>query len=108
MRLVVRLHEKCARTALLVALCVSATAISATAQTLYGSIVGNVRDTSGAAVPGSTVTAREKQTGLEITTVSNETGSYSFTNALPGVYDVPTCHLASFRPAPGCGRQPGP
>jgi hypothetical protein len=87
-RLVVRLHEKCARTALLVALFVSATAISATAQTLYGSIIGNVRDTSGAAVPGSTVTAREKQTGLEITTVSNETGSYSFTNALPGVYDV--------------------
>ena len=58
------------------------------AQTLYGSIVGNVRDTSGAAVPGSTVTISEKQTGLERTTVSNETGSYSFTNALPGIYDV--------------------
>ena len=88
MRLVARLRQKCARTALLVAAIVSATAISANAQTLYGSIVGNVQDTSGAAVPGSTVTIIEKQTGLERTTVSNETGAYTFTNVQAGTYDV--------------------
>ncbi len=88
MRLVARLHEKGARTALLVALFVSATALSASAQTLYGSIVGNVRDTSGAAVPGTTVTINEKATGLERTSVSNETGAYSFANVLPGTYNV--------------------
>jgi hypothetical protein len=83
-----RLSEKCARTALFVAVLVSASTLSAHAQTLYGSIVGNVRDTSGAAVPGATVTIKEKGTGLERTTVSNETGSYSFTNVLQGTYDV--------------------
>jgi hypothetical protein len=87
-RLVARLHEKCARTAFLVAVIVSATAMSAHAQTLYGSIVGNVQDTSGAAVPGSTVTIVEKQTGLERTTVSNETGTYAFTNVQAGSYDI--------------------
>ena len=83
-----RLSEKCARTALFVAVLVSASTLSAYAQTLYGGIVGNVRDTSGAAVPGSTITITEKSTGLERTAVSNETGSYSFTNVLQGTYDV--------------------
>jgi Carboxypeptidase regulatory-like domain/TonB dependent receptor len=87
-RLVARLRVKCARTALFAALIVSATAISANAQTLYGSIVGNVRDTSGAAVPGSTVTITAKDTALERTTVTNETGSYSFANVLQGAYNV--------------------
>lgn len=83
-----RLSEKCARTALFTAVLVSASSLSAHAQTLYGNIVGNVRDTSGAAVPGSTITIRDKATGLERTSVSNETGAYSFTNVQPGTYDV--------------------
>jgi hypothetical protein len=58
------------------------------AQVLYGSIVGSVQDESGAAVPGVTVTAVNRATGLERVTVSNETGQYSITNALPGTYDV--------------------
>jgi hypothetical protein len=83
-----RLSGKCARTALFAAVLVSASTLSAYAQTLYGSIVGNVRDTSGAAVPGATISIRDKSTGLERTSVSNETGSYSFTNVLQGTYDV--------------------
>ena len=88
MRFVARLSGKCARTALAVAVLASAFALSAHAQTLYGSIVGNVRDTSGAAVPGSTVTVREKNTGFERSSVSNETGAFSFTNLPPGTYEV--------------------
>ncbi|HEX7087048.1 MAG TPA: carboxypeptidase-like regulatory domain-containing protein, partial [Vicinamibacterales bacterium] len=65
-----------------------AMAASASAQVLYGSIVGNVRDTSGAAVPGSTVTVTSAETGLERVTVSNETGAYTFNNLLPGHYTV--------------------
>ena len=61
---------------------------TARAQVLYGSIVGTVRDTSGATVPGATVTITNTQTNLERTTVSNETGIYSFTNVLPGTYNV--------------------
>ena len=88
MRLVARLREKCARTALLVAVIVSATALPARAQVLYGSVVGNVRDSSGASVPGATVTIINKETNLERSTVSNETGSYSLTNVQAGPYDV--------------------
>src|SRR5690554_1325912 len=65
-----------------------AMATTVSAQVLYGSIVGNVRDTSGAAVPGSTVTVTSAETGLERTTVSNETGAYTFNNLLPGTYTV--------------------
>jgi hypothetical protein len=63
-------------------------AAPARAQALYGSIVGTVRDTSGATVPGATVTIKNTQTALEQTSVSNETGAYSFSNVLPGQYDV--------------------
>jgi hypothetical protein len=67
---------------------VSASTLSAHAQTLYGGIVGNVRDSSGAAVPGSTVTITNTATGLVRDTVSNETGAYSFTNVPGGTYEV--------------------
>ena len=59
-----------------------------TAQELYGSIVGTVHDGSGARIPGATVEIRNRDTNLALTTVSNETGNYTFTNVLPGTYDV--------------------
>ncbi|MPY89382.1 MAG: hypothetical protein GEU99_15825 [Luteitalea sp.] len=58
------------------------------AQVLYGGLVGTVRDSSGAAVPGATVTATNTNTGLVLETVSNESGDYSITNAQTGPYDV--------------------
>jgi len=58
------------------------------AQVLYGSIVGNVRDSSGGALPGATVTITSKETNLARTGVTNETGGYTFTNVLAGAYDV--------------------
>ena len=58
------------------------------AQVLYGSLVGTVTDSSGAAVPGATVTATNKETNLERTAVTGGNGTYSFTNVLAGPYDV--------------------
>ena len=58
------------------------------AQQLYGSVTGTVKDESGAAIPGATVAILSTQTALERTTVSNDTGTYNFTNVLPGSYDV--------------------
>ncbi|MPZ17646.1 MAG: hypothetical protein GEV06_07020, partial [Luteitalea sp.] len=56
----------------LVVVCV--VAASASAQVLYGGLVGSVRDSSGAPVPGATVTATNTQTGLVLEAVSNEAG----------------------------------
>ena len=60
----------------------------AQAQVLYGSIVGNVEDSSGAALPGATVTITSKETGLSKTVVSSDVGSFTFTNVQAGLYDV--------------------
>ena len=71
------------------ALCLAvALPAAGSAQQLYGSITGVVTDESGLGIPGATVSITNTQTGLERTTVSNETGTYSFTNVLPGSYDV--------------------
>jgi hypothetical protein len=61
---------------------------SASAQTLYGSIVGSVSDPQGAAIPGATVTATNTGTGLTLNAVTDTDGNYAFRNLLPGVYDL--------------------
>jgi hypothetical protein len=71
-------------------------ASTASAQILYGSIVGNVKDAQGGAVPGATVTVTNKDTGLTLDATSNAEGAYSFTNVLPGTYDVKVA-LQGFR-----------
>ena len=58
------------------------------AQTLYGSIVGTVSDPQGASLPGVTVTATNTGTALKVEAVTDERGSYTFRNLLPGTYDV--------------------
>jgi hypothetical protein len=68
----------------------------AAAQTLYGSIVGNVTDTQGAVTPGVTLTATNTGTGLKVETVSDDSGAYAFRNLLPGTYDL-TASLTGFR-----------
>src|SRR5687767_2594409 len=44
----------------------------AAAQALYGSIVGNVSDDSGAPVPGATVTATNPSTGSKVDTITDQ------------------------------------
>ena len=58
------------------------------AQELYGSVVGTVQDTSGGHMPGATIEIVNRETNLVMTAVSNQTGAYTFTNVLPGTYDV--------------------
>ena len=60
----------------------------ASAQVLYGSLVGGVTDQNGAVIPGATVTITNKGTGQTRETATNEAGEYSITNILPGDYDV--------------------
>ena len=57
-------------------------------QTSTGSIVGNVRDQSGAEIPGAVITVTNAATGVMRNTVSNALGAYSAPSLPPGTYRV--------------------
>jgi hypothetical protein len=68
---------------------------AAYAQTL-GTITGEVKDESGASVPGATVTAQSVATNAVRTQVSNQAGTYTFPAMPPGTYRV-KAELQGFR-----------
>jgi Carboxypeptidase regulatory-like domain/TonB dependent receptor len=59
---------------------------SASAQILYGSLVGTVTDQSGAVVPGAEVKATDIQTGQVHQDTSDASGRYNIVNVQPGTY----------------------
>src|ERR1700704_6242705 len=63
-------------------------AVSLSAQTFRGTILGTVTDPSGAVVAGAKVTVRNTNTGLERTTQTSNDGSYSVSELSIGTYDV--------------------
>ena len=58
------------------------------AQVYYGTIVGNVTDPSGAAVPGASVTVVNKGTNTKFTAKTTGQGSYSVAQLPVGTYEV--------------------
>lgn len=56
------------------------------AQTFYGTILGTVTDSSGAGVPGASITLLSPSTGDRRTAETDSSGSYRFINLIPGVY----------------------
>jgi hypothetical protein len=60
----------------------------AKAQVLFGSMVGNVTDASGAAVPGAAVKITEMSTNDVHTAEPNENGGYSVVNLPAGTYRI--------------------
>ena len=71
---------------------------SALAQTGAASITGLVTDSTGAAVPGVTVTATNTATNVTYTAVSNEAGNYTIASVPVGSYVV-KAELTGFRTA---------
>jgi carboxypeptidase family protein/TonB-dependent receptor-like protein len=63
-------------------------AVSLAAQTFRGTILGSVTDSSGAAVSGASVSARNTATGLQRTTQTSGDGSYSIPELPIGTYEV--------------------
>ncbi len=61
-----------------------------------GDIVGRVADSSGAVLPGVSVTATSLATSSSRTTVTSDTGDYTFTLLPIGIYQVKT-ELAGFK-----------
>lgn len=74
--------------AILVVTLALVTAPVASAQVLYGSIIGSVEDASGGLVPGATVTVTNKGTGATREVTTDDAGRYSVASLLPGRYDV--------------------
>jgi len=66
------------------------------AQVLYGSLVGNVTDDTGGAVPGATVTITRVETGASHEAVTDAAGAYRFSTLQPGTYTM-TVKLTGFR-----------
>jgi hypothetical protein len=73
---------------LVAGIAVCALAVSAHAQTLYGSLVGTVTDESGLAVPGATVKITQGETNQSREAATNAAGGYNFPNIPTGTYQV--------------------
>ena len=74
------------------------------AQTITGRIDGRVTDSSGAVLPGATISIVNTGTGLTITQVTDDNGTYTATNLPVGNYTV-TAELEGFRRAQRTGVQ---
>ena len=74
------------------------------AQTLYGTLVGNITDPSGLPVAGATVRAQHSATGLARETKTNERGGFLFSDLQSGSYDL-TVQATSFAPFTTTGLQ---
>lgn len=61
---------------------------AAFAQAVNGTIVGNVTDSSGAAIPHAKVTITEVNTKIVHTGLCNQSGAYEFPEMPPGTYEV--------------------
>jgi outer membrane receptor protein involved in Fe transport len=62
------------------------------AQTSYGSVVGNVTDSTGASIVGATVTLTNISTGTKRTSQTGNDGTYSFAYINPGHYRLDIAH----------------
>jgi hypothetical protein len=71
---------------------------SASAQVLYGSLTGNVRDSAGALVPGAAVKVHNTATGQELESVTNDAGGFTFSSLIAGPYEL-SVNAQGFRTA---------
>src|SRR5262249_51863870 len=63
-----------------------------------GSITGVVQDSTGARIPGVSVTASNTATGVKTETMTNESGAYNLSNVAVGRYELEAT-LPGFRTA---------
>ncbi len=63
-------------------------AASASAQTFKATLVGQVTDQNGSAIPGATVTVTNTGTQAAQTVTTGDEGQYTITQLLPGSYDL--------------------
>lgn len=66
------------------------------AQVLYGVLVGNLTDTTGAGVVGAKIIASNQATGIAVSVNSDAAGHFMLNNVAPGTYTL-TVTAASFK-----------
>ncbi len=81
---------------LLMFLLALAGATSALAQGIDGTLRGEVKDPTGAMIPGAKVTVRNEGTGLERSMETTSAGTYNFPNLLVGTYTI-TVEMSGFK-----------
>lgn len=72
------------------------------AQTSRGTVTGTVLDATTAVVRGARITLTDEETGVQLSTVTNEVGLFRFDAVDPGVYGIMVSHLG-FRNYSGAG-----
>jgi hypothetical protein len=82
----------CLSTGCVVALTLLLVAIPVVAQLPTGTILGTVKDTSGASVPGATVTIQNVDTGLTRTVTTGSEGTFDAPELATGHYQVQATH----------------
>jgi hypothetical protein len=80
------------------------TALAGWGQTVSGSILGTVSDSTGNVIAGASVKLISERTGEERTTATNETGDFLFPALQPGAYTV-VVEQAGFKPLRKTGNQ---
>ncbi len=70
------------------ALCIFPPAVSVSGQTVTATLVGAVRDTNGAALPGAEITVTSLDTNISRRATSDGQGDFTVTYLQPGVYSV--------------------
>jgi Carboxypeptidase regulatory-like domain len=93
-RMTARLRQLLA--ACLIVLAPLSLARTASAQAVTGTILGTVADTTGAVLPGVTVTVKHTETGLTRTLVSDSNGEYTAASIPTGTYTV-TGEISGFK-----------
>src|ERR1700761_3365579 len=58
------------------------------AQSTFGSILGTIKDASGAVIPDASVTLTNTGTAAQKTVVTDQHGDYSLVNLNPGKYQI--------------------
>src|SRR4030081_2726957 len=75
--------------------CLLRVAVPVNAQVLYGTLTGNITDSTGAALPGARIEASNIATGLKKEVTTDDRGAYLFNDLQPGTYNV-TISATSF------------
>src|SRR5690349_11494703 len=83
------------RRLLLACVCLLAVPSLAVAQFETGAVLGQIKDDTGAVVPGASVTLLNLETGVSVARLSDADGGYEFFTVRPGVYKV-SAELAGF------------